>query len=402
MTALATPRHRVSVATAQMRAAAASVAGASVWSMDAAETAATLVALTRLEAQVAELKARVAVHADFLSVGAAAGATSTANWLAHQTKQTRPAAHRVLRLGQVLENRPATATALAAGEVLVEQAQVIVHALEQLPTDLDADLVARAERHLVAEAAHHDAKTLRIIGRRLLEVIAPDEADAHEAALLEQEEREAMQACRLTMTDDGHGKTYGRFTLPTTQSGMFKKMLLALAAPKHLTAMEGASVERRPGPERLGRAFCELIERYPTDRLPQAGGVNATVVVTMTLETLEGRLEQAGILDTGERISPGQARRLACEAAIIPAVLGGKSEVLDLGLTRRFHSKAQRLALAIRDQGCSVDGCDWPPGLCHAHHDIPWSRGGSTDLANGRLLCPKHHAMAHAAYHRRT
>jgi hypothetical protein len=402
MTAMATPRHRVSVAVAHAHTEMDAVTDASLWSMSAAETAKTLVALTRLKARVAELESRVAVHADFLSVGAAAGATSTANWLAHETRQTRPAAHRVVGLGQVLENRPATATALAAGDLLVEQAQVIVHALEQLPGDLDADLIAKAEAHLVAEARHYDAKTLRILGRRLLEVVAPEEADAHEAKLLEHEERRAEQTMRITITDDGHGTTYIRSAVPTRHGAMFKKMLLALAAPKHLTATEGASAERRPGPERLGRAFCELIERYPVDRLPQAGGVNATVVVTLSYESLVGQIEQAGILDTGERISPGQARRLACEAAIIPAVLGGKSEVLDLGRTRRFHTKAQRLALAIRDGGCTVEGCDWPPGLCHAHHDIPWSQGGPTDLANSRLLCPKHHAIAHAAYHRRT
>src|SRR4051794_16077982 len=122
MTAQTTPRHRVSVATAQMRAAADTVVDASVWSMDAAETAATLVELTRLEAQVAEVKARVAAHADDLHVGQDHGASSAAAWLAHQTKTTRPAAHGVVRLGRDLEAHPATRDALAAGGVVVEQA----------------------------------------------------------------------------------------------------------------------------------------------------------------------------------------------------------------------------------------------------------------------------------------
>src|SRR4051794_13106055 len=111
MTALATPRHRITEATAQMRSTAASVAGAPVWSMTATEAAATLVQLTRLEAQVAELRARVAVHADFLSVGADEGATSTANWLADATNTTRPAAHRLVKLGTGLENHPTTRAA---------------------------------------------------------------------------------------------------------------------------------------------------------------------------------------------------------------------------------------------------------------------------------------------------
>ena len=98
MTAQATPRHGVSAATAQMRAAADAVVDASVWSMDAAETASTLVELTRLEAQVAELEARVAAHADELHVGQDVAASSAANWLAHRTRQTRSEANRTVRL----------------------------------------------------------------------------------------------------------------------------------------------------------------------------------------------------------------------------------------------------------------------------------------------------------------
>ncbi|WP_442939970.1 DUF222 domain-containing protein [Nocardioides sp. B-3] len=103
----------------------------------------------------------------------------------------------------------------------------------------------------------------------------------------------------------------------------------------------------------------------------------------------------AASLDTGGRISAGQARRLACEAGIIPAVLGGASEVLDLGRTRRFHTKAQRVAIAHRDGGCTAEGCDLPPAACHVHHDQPWSRGGPTDTTTGRLLCHRHHRVIH-------
>jgi hypothetical protein len=103
---MATPRHRVSAATAQMRAAADAVTDASVWSMGPEETAATLVELTRLEAQVAEVKARVAAHADELHVGQDKGASSAAAWLAHETKTTRAAAHGAVKLGRDLEAHP--------------------------------------------------------------------------------------------------------------------------------------------------------------------------------------------------------------------------------------------------------------------------------------------------------
>src|SRR6478609_6406252 len=202
MTALITPRHRVSVAVAEMRSVADSVVDASVWSMDERETAATLVELTHLAAQVAELSARVAAHADDVHVGQDVGASSAANWLAHTTKTTRQAAFSTVKLGHDLEAHPQTRDALAHGEVLLDQARVIIHAVDQLPDDVDTD---RAEAHLLAEAQHHDAKALRVLGKHLFEVIAPDEADAREAAILEAEERAADRSCHLTMYDDGHG-----------------------------------------------------------------------------------------------------------------------------------------------------------------------------------------------------
>ncbi len=290
------------------------------------------------------------------------------------------------------ESHDQTRDALAEGRVHVEQAEVILRALDDLPADLDPSLVQDAEAHLLAEAEHFDARALKRFGRRLLEVVDPDAADAHEAQLLEREERDAAAATRLTMWEDGHGKVHGRFTLDTLTGAALKKALLAFAAPKHQAA-SGPSGERRPTPERLGRAFTELIHRYPTKNLPKAGGVNATVVVTMTLDALLGGLKAAN-LDTGETISAALARQLACEAGIIPAVLGGKSQVLDLGRTRRFHTGAQRIAKTIEQRGCTAEGCDWPPGLCHLHHPIPWSRGGGTDN-DGLLLCPRHHARAH-------
>jgi len=395
MTAMTTPRHQVASATAQLRDVADSLVEVSVWSMDAAETAATLVELTRLESQVVELKLRVAAHADELQVGSEVGATSTANWLAHQTKQTRPDAARTVRLGYDLATHDVVRDALARGDLRVDQAGVIVRAVKALPDDLDPDLLIKAEQHLVAAASEHDARTLAIIGRRLLEVVAPDLADAHEADLLEKEEAKAAQTTRLTMTDDGHGRVHGRFTLPTVQAAMLKKMLLAIAAPKHVAATQGAGVRRRPGPERMGRAFAELIERIPAKRLPKVGGLDATVVVKIDLDTLMGRLRKAGVLDTGERISPGQARRLACAGRVIPVVLGAKSQVLDVGRARRFFTRAQLLAMSLRDGGCVAEGCDWPPWMCHAHHWIHWTDGGGTDLHNGGLLCPRHHARAH-------
>jgi hypothetical protein len=144
----------------------------------------------------------------------------------------------------------------------------------------------------------------------------------------------------------------------------------------------------------MGLAFLEYLETRPEDTLPSAGGISATVVVTMTLESLMGGLQAAGLCD-GSRISAAEARRLACRAGVIPVVLGGKSQPLDIGRKGRFHTKTQRIALGLRDGGCTAVGCDRPPSMTHAHHDTPWSRGGSTSVRDGRLLCPRHHTLAH-------
>ncbi|MBB3040325.1 HNH endonuclease signature motif containing protein [Nocardioides soli] len=394
MTAIATPRHRVSVATAHVHAELDAVADASVWSMDATEAGQTLIELERAEARIVELKARGAAHADTIHVGEEVGASSAANWLAHTTKTTRAAAYGAVRLGHDLEQHPMTREALAAGEICVERARVVIRWVDRLPADLGAEIREKAEAHLLAEARHHDAKALGRLGRRLWEVIAPGEADAHEAEILQRQEAAALRACSLTMVDDGDGKTRGRFTLPTYHAAALRKMLHALAAPKHLAATQGPGIERRPGPEALGRALCELIERYPVDRLPTTGGVNATVVVVIDEDSLMGRLEKAGVLDTGDRISPGMARRLACEAGIIPAVLGGASVPLDLGRRSRYHSEHQRIAMFLRDRGCRAEGCDRTIGL-HAHHQTRWTDGGHTNLHDGASLCPWHHTLIH-------
>jgi hypothetical protein len=381
-----------------MRDCADSVAEASVWSMDPLEAGATLVELTRLEAQVTELKARVAAHAETVDVGRDVGASSAAAWLGHQTKTTRAEAQRVVRLGRDLDTHRLTRDALATGQLCAEQARVIIRWVDQLPDTLDPKLLDRAERHLLDQAAHHDAKALNALGKHLFEVIAPDQADAHEAELLAREEAAAAKACRLSLRDDGHGQTHGRFTLPTYHAAALRKMLTAIAAPKHqaaTTSASGTAGGARPTTaEGLGRAFCELIERYPAKKLPKIGGTDATVVVLIDLDALLGRLEKAAVLDTGEKISPGLARRLACQAGIIPAVLGGDSQPLDLGRKRRLYTDYQRIAMMVRDRGCAAEGCERTTGL-HAHHKTRWVDGGLTDLADGVMLCHWHHVKAH-------
>jgi hypothetical protein len=52
------------------------------------------------------------------------------------------------------------------------------------------------------------------------------------------------------------------------------------------------------------------------------------------------------------------------------------------------HADQRKHSLEL-DEFESVLGCDLPPALCQAHHDLPWGTGGDTNLATGRLLCQK-------------
>ncbi len=277
-----------------------------------------------------------------------------------------------------------------------EQARVVVRALEDLPEDLDAEMVASAEETLVGLALVHDPDALRLLGKRILSVVAPEVGEEEDRKKVEAEEKRARERQRLTLSFDGHGAAHGRFTLPMLEGRMLEKILLAFAAPGHVNATGGAGswLAGRPSAQKMGAAFAEMILTYPTDRAPRAGGVSANLVITADHEDLVTGVGLA-TLETGEVVSINRLRQLACEAGLMPAVLGTKSQVLDLGRTARFHTEPQRIAIALRDGGCTAEGCDWPPGMCQVHHDTPWSEGGPTNVEDARLLCPCHHARVH-------
>jgi uncharacterized protein DUF222/HNH endonuclease len=97
----------------------------------------------------------------------------------------------------------------------------------------------------------------------------------------------------------------------------------------------------------------------------------------------------------GQPITAEQARRIACDAAIIPTILGSNSEPLDLGRATRTIPPAIRRALILRDKGCIHPGCPRPADWTDAHHVRHWSAGGPTALTNLVLLCHKHHWIIH-------
>ncbi|QWZ09664.1 HNH endonuclease [Nocardioides panacis] len=378
------------------------LASAPAWSMTPDEQRAVVVGLARAEARLAELRLRVLAAADRNDVAADSAATSTGAWLAQVTRRSRGAAHAEVALAVALDTGfDVTRDALAAGRVDPAQATVIVRSIQALPQGVSVVDRGRTEAHLVRAAGEFDAAALKVLGRRVLEVIDPDAADLAEGRRLEAEEAAAARATFLQLSANPDGSHTGRFKIPALHAAMLTKMLHAFTHPRHQHQHQHQpnSRVRLSRPERLGEAFCRLLERVPADRLPVAGGMSATVVVLLDYDRLLSGLGTA-TLDTGQPLSAGAARQLACEAGIVPAVwrrvLGSPSVVLDLGRRTRLHTEAQRTALTIRDRGCTTVGCDRPAAWCHAHHDQPWSQGGPTSVVNGRLLCAFHHGKAHS------
>jgi hypothetical protein len=133
-----------------------------------------------------------------------------------------------------------------------------------------------------------------------------------------------------------------------------------------------------------------------TDLPPESHGARPRLTITVALDALTNGLADTaitGLTGLGTDLSAGTIRRLACDAEIIPVVLGGKGEPLDVGRTRRPVTHPIWTALVARDTHCAFPGCDRPPLMCHAHHIIHWLFGGETKLENLVLLCGHHHRV---------
>jgi hypothetical protein len=302
-------------------------------------------------------------------------------------------AGRRCRLAGELAGASRLESAFAAGDVTADHAITVLDALRVV----DAGSKDTIEQILVDLAEQSTPNQVAVaVDEVLVRYGAAEDADAAYAR------RHAERGVQLATTMGGSGSLSGTLTPEATET-----LRLALQAAAGVTgggdAGGGTDGDDRTPAARRHDALAEIASFYLThaENVDPVAGERPRVVVTMTYESLLRQLDAANdssaLLDSGVTIGPETARRLACDAEIIPAVLGSRSEPLDLGRASRSFSTSIRRAAALRQQnGCAYPGCQRPIRECH--HIKWWSKGGPTSLGNAAWLCAFHHWLVHEGH----
>jgi Domain of unknown function (DUF222)/HNH endonuclease len=379
-----------------------------MWRLSDREVTAGVEAAYRLASQAQAAALTMLGELDARGLAVEAGAVSTLQWLTASQRIRPEDAKRDLSVAKLLSHAAtagpdaaddgrvegsALRQGVATGDVNGAQAGIIATALLELPEDATVSTRVLAERLLVDEAAAHGPAALCRLGHRILERIDPDAADRTIADRLAREAREADRLRYGSRFSDGHGSVFYKFRVPTGDDALIWPILDTLAAPE--PAGEGiGNPDTRTLSQRFADAFIEAMRRLNlTAELPAKGGDRPRALISTSLETLKSGAGCGTIADTGEQLGAGALRRLCCDAQVISVVLGGESQILDVGRARRTFDGPLHTAVIARDGGCIHSGCARPPRWCDVHHVVPWWNGGTTSLGNGVLLCGFHHRL---------
>ncbi len=278
---------------------------------------------------------------------------------------------------------PATAEVFGAGRAGLRHVEVIARVLGSTAAGrLSPEQWAGVEEQLAAKAEVYTPRELQEWGTALVELLDQDgEApDDRPPALVNE--------LFLSRLPGGGGKLRGRFD----DAAMFDAIATVIdAKAKPLTADD----DRSAG-ERQAEALAEVCG-YVLDHgdVPECGGHRPHVTVLIRLEDLESRA-RAGCLDFGGSVAPESLRMLCCDARVVPIVMNGQGQPLDVGRVTRTIPDGLRRAVAARDRGCAHPGCGRPVSWCEVHHATAWEHGGETKLSNLVMLCRQHHRQIHS------
>ena len=280
---------------------------------------------------------------------------------------------------------PHVAAAVSAGVLSVTTASVIVNLLDRVAPRVDGPRVDAAERELAQRAPGLRADELaRLVAR----------AEAHlDPDGLEPRHEQARAERHFDITErDGRLRLVGELDIET--GAPIKAVIDAMVGQALRRNHDADDAERDDRSTRQMRADAlAAICRHALGCDQQPTGPTTTVVVQMTLAQLQSGIGAATIHGIDQPLPAAAARRMACDLQVIPAVLGPDSTILDWGRDKRGFTRAQKLALALRDGGCAC--CGAPAAWTEVHHIRWWSRGGTTDLSNGILLCTACHHRIH-------
>ncbi len=340
--------------------------------------------LSRLEARVTAYKLAAVSAVEQSGEARRQGSTSTASMLSNDFGGDHRGTCGTVRKAKKIKKTPQSHQAMAQGKLTAKQAKIIEKALDLLPADVGAAQREACETQLVDDAPRMDIRRFqRQADRVVAGLIAEQRDDTDDEALdeveneiVEDRETKAWNTAEFWMAPPVGGTVKGGFTIPEAQAAHLRVALEALCAPQvEITAPGEATratgdvlLDERPSySRRQGWAFTHLCELLPLDRLPETNNTGPILTINIDHQALVNELKVAA-LSTGETLSAGQARRMACEHRLLPAVFGGDSLPLDLGRDRRLFTSHQRRALELRDKGCVFPGCDRPPGWCVVHH----------------------------------
>lgn len=290
--------------------------------------------------------------------------------------------------GELLPPRyESLARTLDAAVVTPRAARTVADTLDVVAERCTQAELGDLEATLLDYAPQLTARELAKLCRQVVERYDPDGAEPRE-------ERLRAQA-GVTVIQGRDGLVTWIVKMHPEAAGFVTAAVDARTAPRrqpNFADGEVESVDDRPLSQKRLDALVSIARDSLANDSGQVAGAAVTMVVTMSLDSLLSGLGTATIDGVDAPLSARTARRLAADALLIPVVLGGGSEPLDVGRACRLFTEPQRRALAVRDAGCIWPGCNAPPGWCEVAHLVPWSHGGPTDLANGALMCRFHHA----------
>jgi hypothetical protein len=372
------------------------------------EATASITRLIRLaEAERVKLAGEIARRSalpDDSSLAKRMGATNATELVARATGVPREEVGPIVRLatavrtqeglsGEVLPaKRPCIAEALANGRLDLTVASAMVRALRKSEPGLAPFEVDALERKLVGHAQEgYTADELLAFLRQVPDHARPDGQASRDEDL--------AAAASVTRRRLENGLTRWTLDLDPLTNGFFETALDANTSIRRSAivdrdhAPDPAEDDRRPLNRRRVDGVRLVAKRALKSDDGQQAGTAVTVLVTMTEEALKTGLGTATLPGCLNTISASTARMLAAEAEIIPVVLGGRSQPLDLGTSRRFFTEAQRRAMVVRSGGgCEGPTCDAPLAWCDAAHLRP-AGYGPTSVENGLLLCWRCHLL---------